>query len=97
MLNSTKTQCSVCAKESGAMTTDGGFQLRNAARDVVFHIMILEVEEDWGEGGDSHPLMQLLSHHYSMFLVDGGRNDSWAVKPTCLPVLAIELYENNFR
>ena len=90
-------QCttSICAKDSGAMT-DGGFRLRNAAGQVIFHILILEVKEGWGEGGGSHPLMQLISY-YAMFLVDRVQNNTWAVWSTCLPVLAIELYGNNFR
>ena len=93
--NATNFQCPVPTKGSMAMT-DGSFRLRNADGDVVFHILILEVKEDWGEGGGSHPVMQIISY-YTMYLLDRVRSDSWAARSSCLPALAIELYGNSFR
>lgn len=76
--------------------TDGSYRLKNTAGDFVALIFMLEVKEDWGQGGGSPPLMQLLSY-FSKYVVEQAKMGSPAFRMTSLPSLGIELYGNTFR
>jgi hypothetical protein len=54
------------------------------------------MKEDWGQGGGSHPVMQLIAY-YAIFLAKQLQLKNPAAKLTCLPALGLELYGNSFR
>ena len=75
---------------------DGTYRVKNADGEVVAVTSIFEVKEDWGQGGGSNPLMQLLSY-YSMYVVEQAMIESPVYKSTNLPAIGIELFGNTFR
>jgi hypothetical protein len=56
----------------------------------------MEMKEDWGQGGGSHPVKQLLAY-YSQLVAEQLLKSSPAAKFTCMPALGLEVYGNSFR
>lgn len=59
-------------------------------------ICIIEVKEDWGQGGGSNPHMQLLGY-YSTHVVGQAVLRSPDFMSTNLPAIGIELFGNTLR
>ena len=74
--------------------TDGSWCVLDKDGNIVCQILMLEVREDFGSGGGSNPMMQLLAH-YAKSVLD--KYESAVVQQTCYPALAIEAYGNNLR
>jgi len=80
------------AVDKAQSETDGSWCVLDQAGEILCHVLMLEVKEDFGGGGN--PMMQLLAYYAK---VVASQWKSAAVQQTCFPALAVEVYGNNMR
>ena len=74
--------------------TDGSLRIKDGRGRQIAQALMIEVKEDFGQGGESNPMMQLMGY-YAKLVVD--LEQTPAVQQTCFPALGLEVWGNCFR